>query len=121
MEFGIGVASYFSTLRVLGVILIIAGLIHMPNILFYSGNAYSKGQSNPRSATLKGTALCNEGEWVVCTTCNWTDYDNLEERDRFANSTDPISGETTTLVLRNACERPGIREGMINYAGFFFW
>lgn len=120
IEFGIGVALYFSTLRVLAVILIIAGLIQLPNVLYYAGSVYSNWQPGLRAATLKGTAICTLGEWVVCTTCAWTQFDSFEERDRFANSTDPVTGETTTLVLRNACDRPGITQGIVNYSGLIF-
>ena len=120
IEFGIGVALYFSTLRVLAVILVIAGLIQLPNLLYFAGKVYSDGQPGILSSTLTGTAICTSGEWVVCTTCAWSAFDNPEERDRFANSTDSVTGETTTLVLRNACDRPGFREGIVNYAGLIF-
>jgi hypothetical protein len=119
VEFGIGVALYFSTLRVLAVILIIAGLIHLPNLLYYAGSVYSNWQPGLRAATLKGTAICTLGEWVVCTTCKWSQYNTFEERDRFANSTDD-AGNTTTLVLRNSCDRPGIAQGIVNYSGLVF-
>ena len=92
----------------------------LPNLLYFSGKVYSDGQSGIRSFSLKGSAICTIGEWVVCTTCTWTDFNNLEERDRFANSTDSVTGEVTTLVLRNACDRPGFREGIVNYAGLIF-
>lgn len=120
IEFGIGVALYFSTLRVLAAILIVAGLIHLPNLLYYSGSAYSDGQPGLRSATLAGSAVCTVGEWVVCTTCKWYDYDNLEEQDRFANATNPDTGEVVTLVYGNGCGRPGLQQGIVNYAALIF-
>ena len=44
-EFGIGVASYFSTLRQVAVILLLAGFISLPNILYFSGYSISYKQS----------------------------------------------------------------------------
>jgi hypothetical protein len=69
---------------------------------------------------LAGSAVCTVGEWVVCTTCKWYDYDNLEEQDRFANGTNPVTGEITTLVLSNGCGRPGLQQGIVNYAALVF-
>mmetsp|Transcript_29806 Transcript_29806/g.49189 ORF Transcript_29806/g.49189 Transcript_29806/m.49189 type:complete len:964 (-) Transcript_29806:41-2932(-) len=119
-EFGIGVALYFTTLRVLSVILIIAGLIHIPNLLYYSGDEYSNGQQGLVSFSLKGSAVCTIGKWVVCSDCNPDDWDNTEEENRFGIFTDPATGEVTNIVLRNGCGRPGLTQGIVNYVALLF-
>jgi hypothetical protein len=118
-EFGIGVALYFTTLRVLAVILIIAGLIHIPNLLYYSGSDYSDGQDGLISFSLMGSAICTLGTWVVCTDCDPADYDNTEEQNRLGFFTNP-EGVMITLVRRNACGRPGLAQGITSFVALIF-
>jgi hypothetical protein len=118
IEFGIGVALYFSTLRVLSVILLITGLINIANILYFRGEEYSAFQDGI-DWILKGTAVCTEEEWVVCTDCAASKWSALEERDRYASSTDE-NGVTTTFVLKNVCDIPGFSQGIVSYASVIF-
>ena len=111
IEFGIGVALYFSTLRVMAVILIVAGFISLPNLLYFSGSEYSDGQHDLQATTLAGTAICTLKDWVVCTDCTKDDYDGIPVPDTTTNA---------MLVLRNGCGRPGLTEGIVNYASLIF-
>ena len=116
-EFGIGVASYFSTLRQVAVILLLAGFISLPNILYFSGDTYSGGHPSlgPTSA-MRGTAICDQHEWVVCQDCNPNLWQTGEEKIRFAS----VPGEAFSLVLRNTCDRPEMREGLFSLATLGF-
>ncbi len=42
--FGLGFGLYFDTLRSVAIVLFIAGLISIPNMVYFSGEKYSKGQ-----------------------------------------------------------------------------
>ena len=44
-DFGIGVALYFSTIKYLCGLCLLAGLINIPNILYFSSDAYEGGDS----------------------------------------------------------------------------
>jgi hypothetical protein len=113
---GIGVGLYFSTLRIVAVILIVAGLINIPSILYYAGSEYSDGQNGLQSFSLLGSAVCTRGEWVVCQDCPEEDWDDsYEERNRYGKTPDGI-----ILVLRNACTGAQFPQGMVNWATLIF-
>ena len=40
-EFGIGIAMYFASLRIMAIVVAIAGIISLPNILYYRSEAYN--------------------------------------------------------------------------------
>jgi hypothetical protein len=113
---GIGVGLYFSTLRIMAVILVVAGLINIPSILYYAGPEYSNGQSGLMSFSLHGSAVCTEGEWVVCQDCPEEEWaDSFEERNRYGTTADG-----TILVLRNSCIGAQLSQGMVNWATLIF-
>lgn len=117
---GIGVGLYFSTLRVVAVILIVAGLINIPSILYYAGPEYSDGQNGLTVFSLTGSAVCTSTEWVVCSDCPEDEWaDTPEEQNRFGKTTD-VDGSQITLVLRNACEGAQFSQGMLNWGTLFF-
>jgi hypothetical protein len=117
-EWGIGVALYFATLRVMAVILIVTGLINIPNIRYYASYGYSGGQKG-LSFTLKGSAVCNQGLWVVCTDCVKEEWGTPEEADRFGFINNP-DGTSTTIVLQNDCEGASLEQGVVNWASLVF-
>lgn len=111
-EFGIGVASYFSTLRLVAIILLIAGCISIYNIIFYASDRYSDGHPTLTALQwpMRGSAICDRTEFVVCKDCPSKFWMTGLERNRYA----AIPGTTDSLVERNTCERPEMVEGMVN-------
>lgn len=65
-DFGLGIGLYFSTLRGLTIMTLLAGLINIPNFLYFSGDTYSLGQPDVLPF-LKGSAICTNQIWVVRT------------------------------------------------------
>lgn len=113
IEWGVGIDLYFSTLRMMSFVLFVAGLINLPNIIFYSGNNYSPQGRTGVSWTLDTSAVCSSGEWVVCTDCSDDQFQNSgEEQDRFRFALDG----TTILVLRNDCNGGQLPQGLVNFA-----
>ena len=101
IEWGIGVDLYFSSLRALGVLLLIAGILNLPAMRYYASRDYSENkQENLDSTTLWGSAICTTVEWVVCEDCSATNFNDEDdyERERFA-----VAPDDTILVLRNKC------------------
>jgi len=118
IEWGTGVDLYFSTLRIMAFLLLLAGIINIPNILFYRSKAYSPDGKDGLGVffTLSSSAVCTTPEWVVCSDCSQQGLLNLgEEQGRFINATDG-----TILVQRNACDGGQFTQGMINYGTAFF-
>jgi hypothetical protein len=64
IEWGIGVDQYFVTLRLMAVVLLIAGLIHLPNLVFYRSSEYCSASKSDISWSLQGSAVCTSYEWV---------------------------------------------------------
>ena len=118
-EWGIGVALYFATLRVMAVILMLTGLINIANIWYYSSDEYSAGQEGI-SFSLKGSAVCNQGLWVVCKDCSPDNWSTPEEGSRFGIATDPVSGVNTKIVFKNDCEGASLEQGIVNWASLIF-
>ena len=77
--FGIGVGLYFSTLLGVAFITLVAGLINIPNIMYFAGEEYSAGQPGV-SWALRGSAVCTEMVWVPCPSCEMTDFRRSPER-----------------------------------------
>ena len=96
-------------------VLFICGLIHLPNLIFYRNGVYNVVGKTDLPKSLFGSAICNSTEWVVCSDCTKTQWDSLEERDRFANATDG-----TNLVLQNTCRGGELPQGLVSLAVLFF-
>ena len=132
-DFGLGIGLYFSTLWGVVILTFVAGLLNVPNILYFSSEEYSQGQPGV-TFLLKGSAICTDTTWVPCPTCDPAQF----ESSRFAtttvdlsmlgmtsssssmlttNNTDPPLSTNVTLqfALRNNCIGATIQEGFINY------
>lgn len=114
-DFGLGLGLYFSMLRALFVLTLLAGILNIANLKYFSSNEYSQGQTDVQ-ALLRGSAICTDQKWVICTDCDtagdWKD-------DRIAVGVS--KGNTNvTFALRNQCDGPTIQQGMINYATLIF-
>jgi len=114
-DFGLGVGLYFGTLRAFTVLLIIAGLMNIPNIIFFSGEQYSRGQEGI-NWMLKGSAACSRYEWVPCIDCVYeTSQLVSKESYRIQNVKDAVSGREMTFVLKTMCDGALFRVGMVNF------
>jgi hypothetical protein len=72
-DFGLGIGLYFSTLRAITILCIAAGLLNIPNFLYYSSPEYNMGDNTTVdnvSWRFRGSAYCNNTEWVFCDTCD---------------------------------------------------
>jgi len=112
IEWGVGVDLYFSTLWTMAVLLLCAGLINIPNIMFYMSSDYSPDGKSGVWFSLVSSAICKTGEWVVCSDCTMDQgldlYDVRQAQDG------------TILVLRNACDGGQLTQGIINLATAIF-
>lgn len=111
IEWGIGIDLYFATLWIMAVILFMCGCIHIPNLIFYRNDYNEDSSKNILSWSLRGSAICNDTEWVACPTCNGT---NLSD-DRFMNTTDG-----TILALHNVCLGGAVPQGVVSLVALFF-
>mmetsp|Transcript_17898 Transcript_17898/g.25239 ORF Transcript_17898/g.25239 Transcript_17898/m.25239 type:complete len:1117 (+) Transcript_17898:610-3960(+) len=111
-DFGLGVGLYFSTLRALTVITIIAGIINIPNALYFAGQDYSDGQEGVHPFQ-KGSAICTRTEWVPCEDCTI---------DKFAGHriATLVNDTSLTYALRNDCEGTTMLQGFINFSSLMF-
>ena len=118
-DFGLGIGLYFSTLRAITVMTFLAGLINIPNIIFYSGSEYSAGQPDV-PWLLKGSAICTEQAWVPCTTCNTSESQGYTtEYYRLANTTNE-HGTEIVFSMKNTCNAARYKVGLVNLGTCFF-
>ena len=101
IEWGIGIDLYFSTLWIMALVLFICGCIHLPNLIFYRNSDYAGAslREDIQTWSLRGSAVCTNVAWVVCSDCDQSQWGNKEERNRY-RMTD--TGEI--LVLKNLCK-----------------
>lgn len=113
-DFGLGIGLYFSTLRGLTILVLIAGIIHIPNFMYFMGDDYSNGQSDVRTLT-RGSAICTNTDWVPCPTCREEDFPGAFGvsfvRDQISN---------ITFAKKNFCDGATLEQGMVNFAALIF-
>jgi hypothetical protein len=111
IEWGIGIDLYFSSLRIMAGFLLIAGLINLPNMIFFASDDYSPDGKDNLSFTLKTSMICTTFKWVVCEDCMQNEWNENDQEDRFGVASDGI----TTLVLKNACDGAQFEQGIVNW------
>ncbi|KAI2497599.1 Calcium-activated chloride channel [Fragilaria crotonensis] len=120
-DFGLGIGLYFSTLRALTILTFLAGLLNIPNFIYFSGPEYSNSQPGIPDL-LKGSAICTVKQWVPCEGCQTKNFD----RHRFAtavsvqNETGIFTPVNATFALKNDCADIALEQGMINYGTLLF-
>ena len=140
-DFGIGVGLYFTTLLALSIITFVAGLISMPNLLYYSSTQYSvNGQPThgpPGTQIIKiptvGSAICTDQSWVLCQGCAFNQFRGAEFRIAVYNDTCDLSlqelqgnsaaansNNCTMFAKKNNCLGAQMQQGMVNYAALMF-
>jgi hypothetical protein len=115
IEWGIGIDLYFSSLRIMAGFLLIAGLINLPNILFYASDDYSPDGKDGLSFSLKTSMVCTTFRWVVCEDCMPNEWGSNEEKDRFGTVLNDDGITNTTLVLKNECDGGQFEQGIVNW------
>lgn len=115
-DFGIGVGLYFSTLRALMVLTLLAGFLNIPNFIYYSSEQYNQNPMQEVSQVLlDGSAICTDTSWVPCPHCTESHFAS----ERIGQGRNLATNETVRFALRNNCEGVTIQTGMINYATFW--
>eukprot|EP00535_Pseudo-nitzschia_heimii_P002305 CAMPEP_0197188562 /NCGR_PEP_ID=MMETSP1423-20130617/18015_1 /TAXON_ID=476441 /ORGANISM="Pseudo-nitzschia heimii, Strain UNC1101" /LENGTH=924 /DNA_ID=CAMNT_0042640429 /DNA_START=119 /DNA_END=2893 /DNA_ORIENTATION=+ len=100
-DFGLGIGLYFSTLRYLIVVLIVAGLISIGNIMYYAGPEYGvNGSPAPQDFydyIHYGSALCalENFDFVPCPGCNCQTKETTLREKLSARGTSLIFGQCT--------------------------
>lgn len=107
-DFGLGVGLYFSSLRALMILTLVAGILNIPNFIYFSGPDYSDSQEGLPDL-LKGSAICTVQEWVPCEDCMPQNF----MTNKFATSTG--ASTNLTFALNNNCAEVTLQQGMINY------
>jgi hypothetical protein len=118
IEWGIGVDLYFSTVRFMSWILLVAGFLHLPVARYYASDDYSP-EGNDLEHVIRGTAVCTSGEWVACQNaqaCNAKDWDGTSAaRARYAQDADG-----NILVFRNTCDGGNFAHAFVNWVCLIF-
>lgn len=116
-DFGLDMGLYFFTLRTLAVMTFVAGLINIPNLIYFSGGSYSSGQ-NDLNFLLQGSAVCPSYEWVPCPDCSLDDFKG-EERYRFHLEI-LSNGELLVFALKNKCNGVTLSAGFVSFFTLLF-
>lgn len=114
-DWGVGVGIYFFTLRALGIIMFLAGLINIPTLMYYGSDEYSNAHDNMYFRALKTSAICTDSAWVACPTCSKEQWDSFPSTfDRYAESDNGLK-----FILRNNCNLDSIVV-VVNYISLLF-
>ena len=138
-DFGIGIGLYFSTLRAVAIMTFLAGLINIPNMVYYQSPAYSPKKFGAPFDLIKSSAICLDSKWVPCPNCKVEDFPQAEGRLKpnhwvrdYNNCTktdedNPMANfkcdfpNVKKFAMKNDCATDRLfRLGMFNYATVFF-
>eukprot|EP00527_Entomoneis_sp_CCMP2396_P005983 CAMPEP_0198140732 /NCGR_PEP_ID=MMETSP1443-20131203/3854_1 /TAXON_ID=186043 /ORGANISM="Entomoneis sp., Strain CCMP2396" /LENGTH=982 /DNA_ID=CAMNT_0043803251 /DNA_START=336 /DNA_END=3284 /DNA_ORIENTATION=- len=115
IEWGIGIDSYFSSLKMASFMLFVAGLLNWYVMRYYASSDYSEDKDGGLSVFLKGSAICSTFEWAVCPNCTSSEFDtNDDTKVKYG-----VAADGAILVLRNACGDDLLGVGLVNYCTFF--
>ena len=114
-DFGLGIGLYFSTLRAITFITLVAGLISVYNLMYFASDDYLPSEERaeiPR--LLQGSAICTATSWVPCDTCIC--QTGLEREFGTFPPDRCAVGSNLTFVLRNDCDGTPWQVGASNFA-----
>ncbi|GKY91514.1 hypothetical protein MPSEU_000123600 [Mayamaea pseudoterrestris] len=115
-DFGLGIGLYFSTLRALTILTLLAGLMNITNIQYFASLEYSNGQEEVSRNLIRGSTICTNVAWVICESCTV----DLFPADRLAIGTNVATGQNVTLGRKNLCDAATMEQGFVNYATLLF-
>jgi hypothetical protein len=102
IEWGVGVDLYFISLRFFAVLMAFAGVVHIQSMIYFASRNYNEDATETSLDMIKwmlrGSAVCTDTQWVVCTDCRKDQWE--DDKGRLGVAED---GETL-LVLRNMCK-----------------
>jgi hypothetical protein len=119
-EWGLGIDQYFITVRIFAFVLLFAGLLTLPNLMFYRSRDYSPNPKTRVSFFLQGSAVCTTTEWIVCSDCANHLWSHQGLDPKLAFWTDPTTGQNTTLVQRYDCNGGQFNQGIFSFVCFLF-
>jgi hypothetical protein len=119
-EWGLGVDQYFITVRIFAFVLLLAGLLNLPNLLFYRSKDYSPMPQYLPRFFLQGSAICTSTDWVVCSNCSQHKWSRQGLKPKLAFWTDYSTGQNTTLVHRYNCNGGQFSQGLVSFICFIF-
>ena len=120
VDMGVGVGIYFWSIRMLGILMLLAGIISIPNLLFFNSDNYSSNRQAGLSWGLKGSAVCTDQTWVPCPTCTlqqWKAPRIPWTKSRYASAV--VNGEQLNFILKNNCEI-GFSQGVVAFVVLLF-
>lgn len=112
-DFGLGVGLYFSALRSIIMLTFVAGVISIPNMIYFAGDKYSHGQEGV-DILIRGSAACTLEEFVPCPSCSLEDF--AEVPHRISSVYAVYSDQFLTFVLKNNCDGAKLPLAFVNYA-----
>jgi len=115
IEWGSGMDLYFISLWFFAIIMLVCGCINILSIDHFGSTAYNGDTASSISTFLRASAVCTNNEWVVCSTCEPSDWNSTPNNapDRFATAIAP-DGSVANLVLKNNCSFEQFRLGWPN-------
>jgi len=125
-DFGIGVGLYFSTLRLLTIITFIAGLILLPNMIYFASDSYDRNANQNGNFIYDTSAICLDTAWAPCPTCTkdqWNYFPRTTKRLAFAsvnnNEDDDVQEQQLAFLLINNCAIE-FRHGLLSWISLLF-
>jgi hypothetical protein len=126
---------YFSSLKTVCVIFILAGLINVANMLYYASDKYDANDERYADfglmKTLYFSAICTDREWVLCSEgCEGNKWWNTIFANQYYGTATNADGQEVVLINRTTCLPAEFQQGMINYGStlflilcmsFYFW
>lgn len=115
-DFGTGVAVYFETLRALVVVCLVAGLLYIPSMMYYSSTEYASDSSSEiQNPALAASLICTDTKWVPCPNCTVGGWST--DSSRFATSP---QNANLTFILKNDCASLEWQQGMNHFGVLCF-
>eukprot|EP00592_Proboscia_alata_P008819 CAMPEP_0194364480 /NCGR_PEP_ID=MMETSP0174-20130528/12400_1 /TAXON_ID=216777 /ORGANISM="Proboscia alata, Strain PI-D3" /LENGTH=923 /DNA_ID=CAMNT_0039138535 /DNA_START=73 /DNA_END=2844 /DNA_ORIENTATION=+ len=122
-DWGVGVGLYFQNLRMFAIICFVAGLISIPNMIYYASDEYDApfNATDFREVAHDTSQVCTRTRWVACPSCNLDDWDlgikiSGRSKDRYAVAK---NDQDLKFLLKNDCE-VGVREGIFMLIAMVF-
>mmetsp|Transcript_3284 Transcript_3284/g.4907 ORF Transcript_3284/g.4907 Transcript_3284/m.4907 type:complete len:957 (+) Transcript_3284:29-2899(+) len=108
-DFGLGIGLYFWTLRIFSVIFFLAGLLSIPNMLYFQSDEYDNStERDSLGFGIQLSAACTDAEWVPCPSCDG-------KRDISFVAKGTTSDANLVFVLHNKCH-VGFEQGILAFA-----
>jgi hypothetical protein len=103
----------------LSAIMLVAGIINVPNMIYFNSEAYNNINEGIKLYSLKASAICTDESWAACPTCRKEDWDRFPSAyDRYAEATSS-DGSVLSFIKINNC---GITRavGLVNLISLIF-